>query len=115
MRYYDRIVVEDIPYGAAILDSLLSEVAAPVHMIIDLTDIKEVGIGLRDLKNSAPPNQPKIHWMAVVTPNKIFRFLASAAIQFSSGYYRMFSTQEEAIAFLIAQDPHLKEAFPDVT
>ncbi len=113
MRYFDRIVVDDIPHGAAILESLLAEAEVPVHMIIDLSGIKEVGIVLRDLKTAAPPNQPKIHWMAVITPNSVFRFLASAAIQFSSGHYRMFATHDEAINFLITQDASLQDIIPD--
>jgi len=108
MRYFDKIVVEDIPHGAEILESLLSEVAPPVQMIIDLSGVKEIGIGLRDLKSSAPPNQPKIQWMAVITPNPVFRFLASAAIQFSSGSYRMFPNREEAMKFLLTQDTRLR-------
>jgi len=113
MRYFDRIVVEDIPHGSDMLEVLLAEAAAPVHMIIDLSEVKEIGIGLRELKAAAPPNQPKIHWMAVITPNPVFRFLASAAIQFSSGHYRMFPNRDEALIFLMTQDARLKDIITD--
>ncbi|MCU0463426.1 MAG: STAS/SEC14 domain-containing protein [Anaerolineae bacterium] len=113
IRYYGRVVAEDIPHGAAILDELMKEASGSVQMLIDLTGVTEVGIGLRDLRMSAPPNQPKVLWMAVVTPNAIFRFLASAAMQFSEGQYRFFATHEAALDFLKQKDPRLKDfSFP---
>jgi len=102
------VVSTDIHGQTDLLGEFLKDGAAPVHLIVDLSDVKEIGLGLGDLKSVAVKTYDQVGWMAVVAPNPVFRFFASIGIQMSRGKYRIFANHDEAIKFLVEQDPTLE-------
>lgn len=113
IQYIDRVVRVDITSQTDELGHVLKEGQVPVHLIVDLSRVTEVGLGLGDLKSVAIKTHDEVGWMAVVAPNPIFRFFASIGIQMSRGKYRIFANRQEALKFLIEQDPTLRKVVPE--
>jgi len=110
IQYSDRVVSTDIISQTNRLGEVLKDGAPPVHLIVDLSLVKEIGLGLSDLKSVAVKTHDEVGWMAVVAPNPIFRFFAAIGIQMSRGKYRIFANRDDAMAFLVEQDPTLTNA-----
>jgi hypothetical protein len=110
VQYYGKVVADDIRGQADALHVLLdADGERPVHMVIDLSRVEGIGFGLGDLKNLAIDTHPLVGWMALATPNAMFRFLASVGVQFSRGKHRILATREEALKFLLEKDVTLHQ------
>lgn len=110
VQYYGKVIADDIRGQADALHPLLdADGERPVHMVIDLSRVEGIGFGLSDLKNLAIETHPMVGWMALATPNAMFRFLASIGVQFSRGKHRILATREEALKFLLEKDVTLHQ------
>ena len=110
IEYIDKVASTDITGQTDTLGEVLKDGTTPVHLLVDLSRVKEIGLGLGDLKSVAVKTHDEVGWMAVIAPNPIFRFFASIGIQMSRGKYRIFANRDDALKFLIEQDPTLNEA-----
>lgn len=108
VRYYGKVVANDVRTQTEQMGALVKEGIAPIHMIIDASGISGVGIGLGDLRSLSTPNFPEIGWMAIIAPNAMYRFFISIGVQFSRGQYKFVSSLDEAEQFLIEQDATLE-------
>lgn len=114
IQYLDKVVKDDILNQTETLAQVLDESGqAPVHLIVDLSDVVEIGLGLSDLKSVATKAHDSVGWMAVIAPNPVFRFFASIGIQISRGKYRVFANRADALKFLIEQDQSLRKVIPE--
>jgi hypothetical protein len=108
VRHYGKVTAAQLIESIA--ESLrLTEVGdKPVHTFLDSTGVEgkpEVSIG--DLKDLIPKAIEGTGWTVAVQPRVLDRFFASLGMQIAGARYRFVNNQEEAMNFLIEQDPTL--------
>lgn len=113
VRYYGKVVADDVRGVTKQIGELLKEGIAPVHLIIDASGVTGVGIGLGDLRSLSTPNFAEIGWMAIIAPNPMYRFFISIGVQFSRGQYKFVNSIDAAEQFLLEQDATLGAVLND--
>jgi hypothetical protein len=83
---------------------------APIHIIIDTRRVEKFDFTLQDFQMVlGKPKEPAMGWFILVGTDTMARFLASFATQLVKTNGRMFSTLEEAVAFLQEVDVTLQK------
>lgn len=89
----------------------LNEGVAPVHLIVDLTQLKEVPTNLRQNTSMAGYLQhPALGWTVLIGGNVLLNFMLSILGHVFKFRYVKRETMEEALAYLISQDQTLVTA-----
>jgi len=117
VRFWGEITVHDVVEALDISARLVDEGAQPhVHFLHDWTEINNFPtniIQIRQKSNVALEDEEKLGWMVVYgLDNRLLRFISQTVLQVFGIRFRMFETQEEAIAFLNEIDPTLPSIPP---
>lgn len=90
------------------LRNMIREGDAPVHVFIDASQQSgQPDIGLGDLKTLVPKVIEGSGWMVVIQPSTLQRFFTSLGMQLAGAKYKFVKDEQEAINFLVEQDPTL--------
>ena len=90
----------------------LNEGAAPVHLIVDLTQLKEVPTNLRQNTSMAGYLQhPSLGWTVLIGGNVLLNFMLSILGHVFKFRYVKRATLEESLAYLVSQDQTLTTAY----
>lgn len=107
VRYYGRVIADDIRQQSAETIALVQQGQAPVHVFIDASNIDSVGVGLGDLRPLSVPALPESGWMLIIAPNTLYRFFLSIGVQITGGNYKFVNSVQEAIEYVTQRDPSL--------
>jgi hypothetical protein len=108
VRHYGKVTAAQLIESIAESLRLTEEGDKPVHTFLDSTGVEgkpEVSIG--DLKDLIPKAIEGTGWTVAVQPRVLDRFFSSLGMQIAGARYRFVNNQEEAMNFLIEQDPTL--------
>lgn len=108
-RYYGTVTAGDIREQAASTLAMIEVGAAPIHVLIDSSRVESVGIGIGDLRSLSVKTLPAAGWTVIIAPNTLHRFFISIGMQFTRGNYKFVDTQDEAIDFVMSQDPTVQK------
>jgi hypothetical protein len=104
----DVTIEELVRFNAEVTTLIAEQGIAPVHVIVDLTNVGKYPSSLKDIMSTMRQRVPdKVGWMLVVTQNPIMRFVASIIFQLARLRVRMFQTIQEALDFLKENDDSL--------
>ena len=111
-RTYGVVSIGEIQQLMAQTKDMMDTGTKFVHLVANSADIERLTFNLTDLMKSFRgfPSSPNRGWALSVSPNVMYRFFSSIAAQMSNSRHRVFSTMEEAIAFLQSVD----EALPPI-
>jgi hypothetical protein len=94
--------------AAAETEKMLKEGIAPVHLIVDVTQMDK---GLTNIRSVNSVNDymkdPKLGWVVVVGANTVVKFISSIVSQVTRFRLSNANTVADAVAFLKKQDPSL--------
>ena len=110
IRHYGKITSEQIVTSITETFKLTAEGDKPVHTFLDSTGVEgkpEFSIG--DLKNMVPKVIEGAGWTVALQPRVLDRFFSALGMQIAGARYHFVNNQEEAIAFLLEQDPTLHD------
>lgn len=101
-RAFGDVTVEElVQLNAEVTTIIASEGIAPVHAILDLTDIGKYPTSIRDILGTMRQTVPgKEGWILVVTQSAMLNFFASIIFQVARLRVRVFPTLPEAVAYL---------------
>lgn len=108
-KYYGIVTAGDIRQQAATTVAMIDMGVAPVHVLIDSSGVESVGIGIGDLRSLSVKTLPTVGWTVIIAPNTLHRFFISIGMQFTRGNYKFVDTEDEAIDFVIGQDPTVQK------
>lgn len=109
IRSYGVVSVAEIQSTSIQTKQMMDSGTKFVHMIADSTDVERLTFNLTDLVRSIRglPTSPNLGWSINVSPNMMYRFMASIISQIASSRQRVFTTLDEALAFLQSMDETL--------
>ncbi|MFN8530645.1 MAG: hypothetical protein U0670_18730 [Anaerolineae bacterium] len=114
-RYYHHVTIEELTRMSHQSHSLHHRAAAPMHTLIDLSDVKSFPTNLSRVQAAITlPTAIERGWMVVIIPegNVLLQFVAAYAAQIraTNARYRMFRSLSTAVDFLNVTDPQLNLA-----
>ena len=85
-----------------------------VHLIADTTGLGKFPTNLSLINGEASHHlrNPNIGWTIVISSSTATRFVSSIMTQVTRVRFRMFSTWDQSIAFLLQQDETLSDLMP---
>jgi len=109
VRSYGVVSVAEIQTASAQAGQMMDSGIKHVHMIADSIDVEKVTFNLTDLVKGLRglPTSSNLGWSLNVSPNVMYRFMASIISQIVNSRQRVFNTLEEAITFLQSVDETL--------
>lgn len=94
--------------NAEMLQMISADGVAPVHVIVDLTDLVRLPSDVREIMSGMRIEQPeKSGWTVVVSRSAIARFVAALTAQFLRQKVRAVSELDAALTFLWSSDSTL--------
>jgi len=79
----------------------LMEGVAPIHVVVDVTELKAFPNNPIALKRAIQSGDPaRVGWTLIAGVNPILRYVTSLLFKFWKVRYRMFATMDEVYAFL---------------
>jgi hypothetical protein len=109
IRFFGVVTIEDA--AAATHDSirLISEGDAPVHIVNDTTAIEKYPSLLELRRVGARETHPKTGLTVIAVTHPVVRFLISILLQFAGTKFRIVSTRQEAVDYLMSYDMTLSD------
>lgn len=108
IRHYGKVTSEQLVVSIAESIKLTEEGDKPVHTYLDSTDVEgKPEFSISDLKALIPKIIEGTGWTVAVQPRVLDRFFSSLGMQLAGARYRFVNTEQEAITFLLEQDPTL--------
>ncbi|MBZ0290094.1 MAG: hypothetical protein K8I30_20890 [Anaerolineae bacterium] len=81
-----------------------------VHLIVDMRAMNKMPVNLAQVRNTLTHlKEPALGWSVMVGMSPVMRFVASTVIQMAGARFRIVSTFEEAVAFLVSQDESIAD------
>jgi hypothetical protein len=114
LQFKDVITIEEL---AAVIDFAVQGVRtgiAPVHLIVDIQDVKAIPSNVLEIKKVIPPmtkeQSDQTGWILLIGMNPLINTIVSMITQLLSTRYRNFKYVKLALQFLAQQD----ETLPDM-
>jgi hypothetical protein len=109
VTFSGRVTLEDVQTQVTLTQASIVEGDAPVHFVIDTTNIEKYDLSLTEIRTAFPGHDERIGWTVVYGPNKITRFFASILMQLMKSKFQFVESHEEALAFLLHNDQRLAD------
>jgi hypothetical protein len=111
VRSYGVVSVAEIQTASLQTGQMMNSGIKFVHMIADSTEVAKLTFNLTDLVKGLRglPTSPNLGWSLNVSPNMLYRFMASIIAQIVNSRQRVFNTLNEAIVFLQSVDETLPQ------
>jgi hypothetical protein len=94
---------------AAATAKCLEEGTAPIHLIIDVTDMVKSPTNLRSINSVTDyMKDPKLGWVVLIGANTMVKFISSVISHITKFKFTTVANLDEAVSFLQKQDATLK-------
>jgi hypothetical protein len=104
VRYYDSVDFSEIRASNRAVDDLITHGQKPVHVIIDVLDLKEFPRNVFQIQREATYFfNSNIGYIAVLTQNTLMRMMARVIIAISPVEFQIFATIDEALYYFHAK------------
>jgi hypothetical protein len=107
-RLYGHLILEELrEAGQRVSEHVLAGTPL-VHMVSDFTHVDKFPMNLREVNSMLEnPYPERFGWMIGITSNTLIRFFGTVVPQLQGARIRMFTSPEEALAFLQSMDDSL--------
>ena len=107
-RVFDVLTVEQLAQASAIIGDNVMTGAAPVHLIVDVVNMKSIPTNVLEIKKlNEYLGDERMGWLIVVGANHLVTMIATVISQLAKTRYRNFKSLEPALMFLASQDETL--------
>jgi hypothetical protein len=104
LRYVDSVDFNEIRASNHAVDDLITHGQKPVHVVIDVLDLKEYPRNVFQIQREATYFfNPNIGHIAVLTQNVLMRMMARVIIAISPVEFQIFATLDEALHYFHAK------------
>lgn len=102
--------------AASLMTSIYIDKSLPpsVHLIVDTTELKKfpTNLSLINVEASHHLRNPALGWTVVISSSNATRFVSTVMTQVARVRFRMFSTLDQSVNFLLKQDSSLEALLP---
>ena len=109
VRFYGVVRLEDVEVQIRETEAQIAEAEPPLHFFIDSTDVEKYDLTLAQIRSVFPGHNPRIGWTVCYGQSRVTRFFASIMMQLIKGKFQFVESYEEAVEFIMHNDPTLRE------
>lgn len=108
LRYFGAATLQDIALVGENSVHYVLEGTAPVHFLVDMTQVETFPTNLRQTARVIRTiKDPAMGWTVIISTNSLMRIIIATLSRLAGFRFRIVSSREEALAFLVSVDGSL--------